>query len=90
MKKQRRNLIKLFSMGALFPGQVAYALNSIVASNNLKPNSDLSKAMAPDLQKKNIEKQLNNYNYRISRYKIIKVLPMHFKACGLFQLCKFS
>lgn len=56
MKKQRRNLIKLFSMGALFPGQVAYSLNSIVESKNIDPNSDLSKTMVPDLKKINIEK----------------------------------
>ena len=56
MDTQRRNLAKLLSLGALFPGQAAYSLNTILESIDTDSNSDISKQLLQDLGKKGIEK----------------------------------
>lgn len=55
MNKQRRNLTKLLSLGALFPGNVVYSLSSILEHKKLESASDLSKKVVPHQMKKNIE-----------------------------------
>lgn len=54
MEKNRRNLVKILSLGALFPGQAANALSEIFAS--IPINQSLSNDLFSDLQKKNIDK----------------------------------
>ena len=58
MDKNRRNLIKILSIGALFPGQSANALSDILKSISF--NQPLSNDLFSDLQKMNIDKLYKN------------------------------
>lgn len=54
MEKNRRNLVKILSLGTLFPGQSANALSSILES--IPYNQPLSDDLFTDLQKRKIDK----------------------------------
>ncbi|WP_052085129.1 dipeptidase [Cellulophaga sp. E6(2014)] len=54
MKQNRRNLVKLLSLGALFPGQTALAFNSILESVHLDPNQNIISSLT-NLSDKKIE-----------------------------------
>ncbi|WP_299776562.1 membrane dipeptidase [uncultured Formosa sp.] len=55
MEQNRRNLVKLLSLGALFPGQTASALTSILQSINTGSNQEVSNSLLKNLQDNNIE-----------------------------------
>ncbi|MEP5831356.1 MAG: membrane dipeptidase, partial [Maribacter dokdonensis] len=56
MNTQRRNLSKLLSLGAFFPGQAAYSLNTILESINTDPNSEFNKQLLYNIGEKGVEK----------------------------------
>lgn len=60
MDTQRRNLAKLFSLGAIFPGQAAYSLNSILESIDMDSNEELTDQLVKNLGEKGIEKLYKN------------------------------
>ena len=60
MDTQRRNLAKLFSLGAFFPGQAAYSLNTILESIDTDSNAELSKHLVQNLGEKGVEKLYKN------------------------------
>ncbi|MEP3371765.1 MAG: membrane dipeptidase [Maribacter dokdonensis] len=60
MNKQRRNLSKLLSLGAFFPGQAAYSLNTILESIDTGSNAVFSSQLAKNLGDKGVEKLYKN------------------------------
>ncbi len=55
MKQNRRNLVKLLSLGTLFPAQTAMAFNSIMESISIAPNQNMSNSVFTNLLDKKIE-----------------------------------
>ncbi|MEP2240191.1 MAG: membrane dipeptidase [Maribacter sp.] len=60
MNTQRRNLAKLLSLGAFFPGQAAYSLNTILESIDADSNLEISKQLVQKLGEKGVEKLYKN------------------------------
>lgn len=55
MEQNRRNLVKLLSLSAFFPGQVASALTSILQSVDVHPNQLTANNLLTDLKDEKIE-----------------------------------
>jgi len=55
LKQNRRNLVKLLSLGTLFPAQTAMAFNSIMESISIAPNQNMSNSVFTNLLDKKIE-----------------------------------
>ena len=55
MEKNRRNLIKLLSIGTIFPTQIASTFASILESVDINPNQKLSNNLITNLQDTKIE-----------------------------------
>ncbi|MBO0591164.1 membrane dipeptidase [Cellulophaga sp. E16_2] len=56
MRQNRRNLVKLLSLGTLFPAQTAMAFNSIMESIPVDLNQNMSNSVFTNLLDKKIEK----------------------------------